>query len=104
MGICSEMEGEMNKTVRLAVLVLVALTLTCLCLARPGQHFPLKVSHSNCVQYCRSLGLLTHQTCDACYCFAPAAPPVYACSGCDGTVYTGCGGGWYGGWGGGGDR
>jgi hypothetical protein len=88
----------MNKTVRLAALVVLALALTCLCLAQPG--FPHKIPHPNCVpkcaHSCRSLGMLTYQTCKSCYCYLPT--PVGCdggCSGCSG--YSGCEGGCYGG-------
>src|SRR5579862_8009019 len=86
-------EGAMNQTVRLTLLTVLALVLTCLCFARPIRVH--RMPHSNCVQrrgsYCRSMGMLTNQSCNSCSCYPP---PV---------VTGGCYGGCYGGYGCGGD-
>jgi hypothetical protein len=83
----------MNQTVRLAALAVLALALTCLCLAQPVHH---RFAHANCVprcgHYCRSLGLLTYETCRTCFCYGP---PTGGCYG--GGCYGGCSGGGYGG-------
>lgn len=88
----------MNKTVRLAALAVLAFTLTCLALAGPIHH---RLPGSNCVQrcasYCRSLGMMTYETCTSCYCYPPAGYGCYGCAGgCSGGCYGGCYGGGYG--------
>jgi len=82
----------MNKTARLAALVVLAFTLTCLCLAQRSRvHTPRRSTCVlRCASYCRALGLLTNETCNPCSCYS-AAPA-------DGGCYGGCeGGGCYGG-------
>jgi len=85
----------MNQKFRLAALAVLALVLTCLCLARPIR--PHRTPHSGCVQrcgsYCRSLGMLTSQSCSSCTCYPP---PVFL-GGCEGGCYGGYGCSGYGG-------